>query len=581
WRFEGARFSRINPDPGPEQRKPNRMVSLKPERLKRYKDVALLLVKYGRSDLVKQAGLEDHLELDEQALAETSPKAEELAADLEKLGPTFIKLGQLLSTRADLLPAPYLEALTRLQDHIEPFPYEEVDRIVSGEIGVRISKAFADFDPEPLAAASLAQVHRAHMRDGRAVVVKVQRPNIRDQIVEDLEALGQIAQFLDAHTELGKRYDFANMLDGLRGSLLRELDFKLEANNLITFAENLREFDRIVLPEPIEDFCTSRVLTMEYISGKKITDLSPLRLMEIDGPGLARELFRAYLKQILLDGFLHADPHPGNVLLTDDDQIALLDLGMVARLLPGFRDNVLRLLLAISEGRGEEAAEVTIRMGEPKALFDRADFTKRIANLVVENGDASLSRLNAGHVALEITKISADCWFRLPGEFTMVAKALLNLDRSVFTLDPSFEPTAIIRQRAMEILQRNLMQSMAPGTLIGGVVELKEFAEKLPGRVNKILDTLGNNEFKVDVNAIDEKIVLEGLQKVANRVALGLVLAALIVGAAMLMRVETSFKILGYPGFAMIFFLLAAIAGLALVGTIVMTDVKARKKPDQ
>ena len=557
------------------------MVSLKPERLKRYKDVALLLMKYGRSDLVKQAGLEDHLELDEQALAETSPKAEELASDLEKLGPTFIKLGQLLSTRADLLPAPYLEALARLQDQIEPFAYEEVDRIVSGEIGVRISKAFADFDPEPLAAASLAQVHRAHMRDGRAVVVKVQRPNIRDQIVDDLEALGQIAQFLDAHTELGKRYDFQNMLDGLRASLLRELDFKLEANNLITFAENLREFDRIVIPEPVEAFCTTRVLTMEYIPGKKITELSPLRLMEIDGPGLARELFRAYLKQILLDGFVHADPHPGNVLLTDNDEIALLDLGMVTRLLPGFRDNVLRLLLAISEGRGEEAAEVTIRMGEPKPRFDRIDFTKRIAAVVAENGDASLSRLNSGQVALEITKISADCWFRLPGEFTLVAKALLNLDRSVFTLDPAFEPAAIIRQRAMEILQRNLMQSIAPGNIIGGVVELKEFAEKLPGRVNKILDTIGNNEFKIDVNAIDEKVVLEGLQKVANRVALGLVLAALIVGAAMLMRVETSFKIIGYPGFAMIFFLLAAIAGLALIGTIVLTDVKARKKPDE
>jgi predicted unusual protein kinase regulating ubiquinone biosynthesis (AarF/ABC1/UbiB family) len=419
------------------------------------------------------------------------------------------------------------------------------------------------------------------MRDGRAVAVKVQRPNIREQIVEDLEALGEIAEFLDAHTELGKRYDFGNMLHSLRASLLRELDFKLEANNLITFGENLREFDRIVIPDPVEHFCTSRVLTMEYITGKKITELSPLRLMEIDGPGLARELFRAYLKQILLDGFLHADPHPGNVFLTEDDSIALLDLGMVARLLPGFRDNVLRLLLAIAEGRGEEAAEVTIRMGEPKPRFERADFTKRIAELVAEHGDASLSRLNSGQVVLEITRISADCWFRLPTEFTMVAKALLNLDRSVFVLDPTFEPTAIIRQRAMEILQRNLMQSISPMNLVGSVVELKEFAEKLPGRVNKILDTIGNNEFKVDVNAIDEKIVLEGLQKVANRISLGLILAALIVGAAMLMRVETSFRILGYPGFAMIFFVLAAIAGIALGITIVMTDVKARKRGDE
>ncbi len=556
------------------------MVSLKPERLKRYKDVAMLLVKYGRSDLVKQAGLEDSLDLNDTTLAEVAPKAEELATDLEKLGPTFIKLGQLLSTRADLLPVPYLDALARLQDHIEPFPYEEVDRIVSGEIGVRISKAFADFDPKPLAAASLAQVHLAHMRDGRTVAVKVQRPNIREQIVEDLEALSQFAEFLDAHTELGKRYDFGNMLHNLRTSLLRELDFKLEANNLVTFSENLREFERIVVPEPIEGYCTSRVLTMEYISGKKITDLSPLRLMEIDGPGLARELFRAYLKQLLLDGFVHADPHPGNVFLTEDDLIALLDLGMVTRLLPGFRDNVLRLLLAIAEGRGEEAAEVTIRMGEPKPRFEKSEFTKRIAELVAEHGDASLSRLNSGQVVLEITKISADCWFRLPAEFTMVAKALLNLDRSVFVLDPTFEPTAIIRQRAMEILQRNLTQSISPMNLVGGVVELKEFVEKLPGRVNKILDTIGNNEFKVDVNAIDEKVVLEGLQKVANRISLGLILAALIVGASMLMRVETSFKILGYPGFAMIFFLLAAIAGVALMIAIVSTDVKARNKSD-
>ncbi|MDQ3174692.1 MAG: AarF/UbiB family protein, partial [Acidobacteriota bacterium] len=192
------------------------MVLLKTKHLKRYKEVAMLLVKYGRSDLVKQAGLEDSIELDETQLETVMPKAEELAADLEALGPTFIKLGQLLSTRADLLPAPYLEALTRLQDQIEPFPYEEVDRIVSGELGVRISKAFAEFDPQPLAAASLAQVHRGYMRDGRAVVVKVQRPNIREQIVEDLESLEEFAQFMDAHTELGKRYEFGNMFLGLR-----------------------------------------------------------------------------------------------------------------------------------------------------------------------------------------------------------------------------------------------------------------------------------------------------------------------------------------------------------------------------
>jgi len=552
-------------------------VSFKSERLKRYKDFVMLLVKYGRSDLVKQAGLDQELELEADSMV-TAPEAEELASDLEKLGPTFIKLGQLLSTRGDLFPQPYLEALSRLQDQIEPFPFEDVERIVSTELGVRISKAFANFDTQPLAAASLAQVHLAAMRDGREVVVKVQRPEIRESIVSDLEALEEIARFLDQHTELGKRYDFRHLLVSLRKSLLQELDFKLEAANLRTFGENLHEFERIVVPQPVEDFTTSKVLTMDYIDGKKITALSPLRLIEIDSAQLAHELFHAYLKQILVDGFFHADPHPGNVFLTDDDYIALLDLGMVGRMQSGFRNRLLRLLLAISEGKGDAAAEISIEMGMRKEKFDRAEFTRRVVDLVGRHADSTISRIDAGQVALEIARISADCWFKLPNEFTMMAKALLNLDRSVMTLDPDFHPNEVIRSRAAEILQRNMLQAVAPGNLLTNVVELKEFAEKLPGRLNKILDTIGNNNLKLDVNAIDEKIFLDGLQKVANRITLGLVVAALIVGAAMLMRVETTFRIFGYPGLAMILFILAASAGVLLIASIMFYDEKPDNK---
>src|SRR2546421_4669651 len=198
--------------------------ALKPESLKRYKDIIALLIKYGRSDLVRQTGLHAVVGQREPGLSPaTAPKAEELANDLEKLGPTFIKLGQLLSTRGDLLPEHYLEALARLQDNVEPFPFSEVQQIVSHELGTRLSKLFAEFDEQPTAAASLAQVHRAIMRDGRAVVVKVQRPGIRPQIVEDLEALEEAAEFIDAHTDVGKRYEFSTMLAELRRSLLREL----------------------------------------------------------------------------------------------------------------------------------------------------------------------------------------------------------------------------------------------------------------------------------------------------------------------------------------------------------------------
>jgi ubiquinone biosynthesis protein len=553
----------------------------KTEQLKRYKDIIALLIKYGRSDLVREAGLSAPAIIRESlAIVGKEPQPEELASDLENLGATFIKLGQLLSTRGDLLPEPYLDALARLQDKVEPFSFAEVDAIVSSELGIRISKAFAEFDPEPLAAASLAQVHRARMRDGRAVVVKVQRPGVREQIVNDLEALEEVASFMDAHTEIGKRYEFVNMLEDLRRSLLREVDFQREGNNLLRLGDSLRDFRRIVIPKPIDDFTTSRVLTMDYVSGKKVTALSPLRLMEVDGAKLSEELFRAYLKQMLVDGFFHADPHPGNVFLTDDDRVALLDLGMVSNIGSTFKENLLRLLLAISNGRGDEAAEISMKMGEPKPRFDESDFRHRVSDLVAEHADATLDRIDAGQVVLRIERIAADTWFRLAPEFTMIAKALMNLDRVVYILAPTFDPNAIIREEAGNLIVRSLMNTVEPARIMSGVLEVKEFVERFPARINKILDAIGNNELKIGVDAIDERVVLDGLQKVANRITIGLVLAALIVGAALLMRVETSFQLFGYPGLPMIFFLLAAIGALILILNILMYDKKPKKKEE-
>ena len=347
-------------------------LSLKPQHLKRYKDVAVLLMKYGRSDLVKAAGLDPTLDDESPAATATDPAASELANDLERMGPTFIKLGQLLSTRPDILPLPYLQALTRLQDRVEPFSFAEVESIVISELGVRLSKAFSEFEAKPVAAASLGQVHRAAMRDGRPVAVKVQRPDIRERVMEDLDALEEIAEFLDDHTEMGRRYGFVQILDEFRRSLLRELDYRQEAQNLTLLRRNLSEFSAIVVPAPIEDYTTSRVLTMEYVSGTKITTLSPVALLELNGAALAEQLFRAYLKQILVDGFFHADPHPGNVLVTDAGQIALLDLGMVGRIAPRLQEPLLQLLLAISEGQSDDAVALRAEGGRGQARLRRA-----------------------------------------------------------------------------------------------------------------------------------------------------------------------------------------------------------------
>jgi ubiquinone biosynthesis protein len=554
-------------------------ISIRPEHLKRYKDIAWLLLKYGRSDVIQQAGMEASFDIAEvSADKEGKPEAEELAKDIEKLGPTFIKLGQLLSTRPDLMPPAYMQALSRLQDNVEAFSFAEVEEIVTRELGVRISKAFSEFEAQPIAAASIGQVHRARMRDGREVVVKVQRPNIREEILKDLDALAEISELIDNHTEVGRRYQFQTMLEEFRKSILRELDYRLEASNLLTLHRNLAEFECIEVPLPVEGFTTSQVLTMDYVRGKKITALSPLEKLELDSGYLADQLFQAYLKQLLVDGFFHADPHPGNVFLTQTGKIALLDLGMVARIAPGLQEKLMQLLLAISENHPDEAATLALQIGEIKSDFDEPTFRRQVADLIAQNQDSNLAEIQVGRIVLEVTRMSGENGIRMPQELTLLGKALLNLDQVGHTLAPDFNPNEAIRRNAATLMQRRMLKSLSPGNIFSGVIEMKDFMQRLPGRFNRILDKVADNQIQVKVDAIDEVKLMEGLQKIANRITLGLVLAALIVSAAMLMDVPTTFRIFGYPGLAMIFFLAAATGGVILVFNILFGDEKARKK---
>jgi ubiquinone biosynthesis protein len=555
-------------------------LAVKTERLKRYKDIARLLFKYGHADLVQKIGIEEALEDTPEVVdPESTALARQLAADLERMGPTFIKLGQLLSTRSDFLPPAFIEALSRLQDDVAPVPYEEIERTVTSELGVRISKGFERFEMAPIASASLGQVHRAILRNGREVAVKVQRPGIRDRVFHDLETLDELTSLVDKHSEFGRRYEVRKMLDEFRKSLAHELDYRQEARNLVTLGRNMETFERIVVPQPVEDYTTSRVLTFDFVRGHKITAVSPVFRTDVDGPVLADELFRAYLKQILVDGFVHADPHPGNVLLTEEGQIALIDLGMVTRLAPVMQERLMQLLLAVSEGRGEDAAEHAVRMGEATDWFDAAEFRRQITSFVTRTRDARLDEIQGGRVLLTVTRVAGQCGIRVPPELTMLGKTLLNLDLVGRTLDPHFDPNAALRRYSGELLRKRVTEAFSPTHLIGSVIEVKDFIERLPGRINQILDRVAHNDLKVTVDAIDETSLILAFEKIANRITMGLVLAALIVGAALLMRVDTTFRLFGYPGLAMLCFLGAAGGGVALVLTILKNDGGRPRRP--
>ncbi len=549
----------------------------------RYVDLVRLLRRYGRSDLVSGAQL-DEFSLDEPGSggegrgSGEEDLARQFAADLERMGPTFVKLGQLLSTRFDLLPPAYTGALARLQDSVEPIPFTVVREVIETELGASIRERFNDVVVSPLASASIGQVHAATLRNGHEVVIKVQRPGVRETVRADMEVLGRLAALADSRTEAGRRFGFGQLLAHFRRSLAGELDYRREAKNLVTFAELTAEYDLLVVPRPVPEYTTSRLLTMDRIEGRKITDIGRLGLLDIDGGAIVEELFRAYLRMMLDHGVLHADPHPGNLMLTDDGRLALLDLGMTVSVPPRIQDAVVKLLLSISDGNGEEAALILADMGRPVDGYDAAAFRDDVSHLIAESV-ASGADLRVGTVLVNLSRISGVHGVRPPAEMAMIGRAMLNLDEATSHLDPGFSPAECIRDNVSDIFASGL--KAAPGGLLAAAIEAKDFTAQLPKRANVILDAMAAGQFRVRIDAIDESRLHLVLQRVANRLTLGLIIAATLVGAAFMMQVPSSWTLLGYPGIAIVFFLLAALAGIALAIWILVTDRRVVSRTDR
>jgi len=541
-------------------------MSLKPRHLKRYKDLLFLFLKH-RKEIAVEAMAHTPAFLSSAIDSSKIPegKPEELAADLEEMGPTFIKLGQVLSTRSDLLPAPYLEALARLQDDVKEFPLDEVSTIVEQELGIGVDEAFATFDPEPLAAASLAQVHRATLGNGREVIVKVQRPGITRTIMDDLDALEDLTEFIDRHTDVGRRYAFSHMFAEFRTNLLAELDYRQEARNLGRMREILADYPRITIPRAVPECTTRRVLTMDYIEGRSIDEVGKLGRTEIDGSGLAEELAEAYLDQILVEGFFHADPHPGNVLLTPQDKIALLDFGMVVRVEPDLRYRLVRLLIALGDGRGSDVARILADLGTRLDDFDEADYTRTVSSLVVRYNNVVVSEANPGRMLMDIAQAAAQAGLRPPASLVMLGRTMAHLADVTETLDPNFDPNALMRRRAQKLMREHMTQRLTPGEIFNTFLESGDLVQKLPERLNRILETAANNDIQVKLRLADEREWGKSMHRSASRLTIGIVLASLLISAGLFSNVESDSRLWGYPTVSMLLFMAAAGLGLVLL----------------
>lgn len=546
--------------------------------------IARFFLKYRKAGILTGVALDDPLFGDVDAKAISAGLPEDFATDLEALGPTFIKVGQALSTRPDFVPAAYIAALERMQDAVAIVDAQTMREIIESELDVRITKLFGTFDDNPIGSASLSQVYSATLRDGRAVAVKVQRPDVAAMLREDLDLLEKLGGTASLISDAPRRYGFSEWVGEFRKTVSAELDYRREAENLESFARNLLAYPNIYVPKPIWDYSTARVLTMEMVAGVKVTRISDLRRIDpAENLGLlAADLTRAYLDQVFVHGMIHADPHPGNVLLTTDGRLALLDLGMVAHVPPRLRDQLLKLLLAVVDGRGEQAAETFVHLSTRLEDFDEAAFSRESARLIARY---SSSLESAGHsegrLVLELTRVGAACGLRPPPELPLLGKTLLNLEAVSSALDPRMPGKKIIEEHLQEMLTSQMKRLISPNRIASDLLEVQELLRESPRRLSQLLRTLSDNRFRVHITGLEESRLIESMQKIANRIAAGVITAGLILGAALMMRVPTSAQIFGYPALALILFLGAFVLGTMLVASTLFSDRKARPKEER
>ena len=505
---------------------------------------------------------------------------EQFVSDLEALGPTFVKIGQALSTRPDMVPPAYLEALERMQDDVAPFPFPQVREVVEQTLEVRLTKAFVEFDEVPLGCASLAQVHRAVLRDGREVAVKVQRPDIAPQIRGDLDAIRTLARRADSHTRMGREMHFADWVQEFRRALLGELDYRMEAENLERFGHHLRDYPELFVPSPLWDLCGDKVLTMELVHGRKVTDLSGLRRTEEHMDDLARALLRGYLDQVFVHGEIHADPHPGNLRVTDDGRLALFDLGMIAHVPPRMRERLLKLLFAAVDGRGEAVANETIAMGTRLETFEAGRYQREVGQMVARYAaHASGTTVSEGRLMLDLVRLGASCGLRTPPELSLLGKTLLNLERVADALAPDLDVREVVEGHLDGVMRGRLRKALSPSNIATELMEVQGLLRDAPRKVSDLLSLLADNRFKVQVGGLDK--LMESLQKIANRIAAGLITAALIVGAALMMRIDTGPRLFGYPAIALLLFLVGAGLGITIVVNSLRSDRKAKPREER
>ncbi len=540
--------------------------------IRRYRAILGILIKYGFGHVVEQLNIDYYLELGRRIVTlGTAPKEierltqpERLRLAMEELGPTFIKLGQILSTRPDLIPGEYAEEFRKLQDKVPTISFEEIRSQIQRELGYPAAAIFAELEPVPLAAASIAQVHRGRLAGGEAVVVKVRRPGVVKLVETDIDILLGLAYLIEKHVPTGDLYDPIGIVKEFRRIIRREMDFTREAHTIDRFSASFTGDPTVHVPRVFWEQTGESVLTMEYVDGIKVSEFEKLRERGYSLRTIAANGADCLLKQVLVHGFFHGDPHPGNIFILEGNVICMLDYGMVGRLDEELKHQLVDLLVAILQRDVEGVISQLLYSGYLTDDIDPKHLKRDLSEFIDEYYEIPLQEINAGKLLGEFVEILTHYRIKFPSDLMLLAKALITMEGIGRQLDPDFNMIGHLKPFMEKLVKERLTPATLSREFLRTLQSYGALAKNFPRDLKELINRINRNKFKIHLEHRGLEKLIADLDKSSNRLSFSLLIAALIVGSSLIMQTEKGPLLFGFPVLGFLGYSIAGFLGLWL-----------------
>lgn len=545
--------------------------------VKRYREIVDVMIRHGFGYLVDKFGLRPFRSIREKLLGPKPlreqwlilSEAERLRLGLEELGPTFIKFGQILSTRHDLIPEAYITELSKLQDRVPPFEYGEAKKVIEKEFRKNIEDIFSSFDPEPIAAASIGQVHRARLSEGEDVAVKVMRPGVEARIETDLAILMSLARFAEKHIKESKFFNPVGFVEEFTRIIRHEIDYTHEAQNAERFYENFKDSTTIKIPKIYWKYVTKHVLTQEYSEGIKISDIPQIEVLGLDRKKISIDLANAYLKMIFEDGFYHADPHPGNILVSSSGIIIFLDFGMAGHVDPVLHDNLANLIISIRINDIDFLIEALTELGLISDAGGESPALRiKLEELLNKYYSLSTRYIDPTAFLIDIIDIFAKSRGKIPANLMLLSKTLMIRDEISRRLDPDHNFAELTEPYVKKMLEERTKASYLMREASKTFWDFTHLARAFPKRINHILSKAEKGTLKFELEHRGHETLIEELDVASNRLSFSMIIAALIIGSSLIIQTGMSPRIFGVPLLGIFGFFLAGLLGMGLIISI-------------